>query len=156
MPSIEIICIGQLKPVVFDDLPVAVDGGTDLKSHRIPKPLFREEFAALEGCMYHLGNPDLKKGRAGRLFFAWELLSDHSRSASRSRLLEFRPEFVPALNDLLRGLLELSPRRQLLFTSDYQFGPKRPYRSSSLMLDEFWALHSTRKLRLNSSYPICG
>ena len=152
VPSIEIVCIGELKPTDFSYLPFAVEGGTEIKSHRIPRPLFRDDFAGLQGCLYHLGNPDLKTRRTGRIFFAWHLLSDRSRSAST--FLEFRPEFIPGLHDLLESLVELSPVRQLLFTSDWQFGPNRSYRSSSITLDEFWALHNSHKLRLNSAYPI--
>ena len=47
-----------------------------------------------------------------------------------------------------------SPVNQMLFTSDYQFGPKRPFRSSPVTLSEFWSLHDSRKLRLNGAYPI--
>jgi len=156
MPSIEIICVGQLDPVDFEDLPFAVESGTELKSHRIPKPLFRRDFGALTGCIYHLGNPDLKTQRTGRIFFAYDLLSDHSRSASRPRFLEFRPDVMPAVHGLLGSLIESSPVRRLLFTSDWQFGPGRPYRSPIVTLDEFWALHNSQRLRLNAAYPVCG
>jgi hypothetical protein len=89
-------------------------------------------------------------------FFAAYLLSERSVHASRSTFLEFRPEFIPAIRELLDSLIRWSPLNQLLFTSDYQFGPKRPYRSAPLILDEFWALHDSRTLRLNSAYPIAG
>ena len=154
MPSIEIICIGQLDPINFNDLPFAVESDRELKSHRIPRPLFRNDFAGLKGCIYHLGSPDLKALRTGRCFFAYDLLSDQSRSASRSRFLEFLPDFVPAIHDLLESLMESSPERRLLFTSDWQFGPRRPYRSPIVTLDEFWSAHNSRKLRLNGAYPL--
>ena len=152
MPSIEIICIGQLNPGDFSHLPFAVESGTELKSHRSPSPLFREDFASLKGCIYHLGDPELKTRK--RWFVAWDLLSDSSRYAPRSTFLEFRAEFIPAMHDLLASLIESSPVHQLLFTSDWQFGPKRPYRSSTMTLDEFWSCHNSRKLRLNGAYLI--
>ncbi|MGA2436458.1 MAG: hypothetical protein ABSG25_14380, partial [Bryobacteraceae bacterium] len=139
MPSIEIICIGQTSPRDFSHLPFAVECGTELKSHRMPRPLFRKDFASLTGCIYHLGNPDLKTQRKKRLFFAFDLLSDRARYASRSTFLEFRPESIPAIHDLFVSLIESSPIHQLLFTSDWQFGPKRPYRSSMVTIEEFWA-----------------
>ncbi len=152
MPSIEIICVAQLAPLTFDDLSIAVESGTDLKSHRIPKALFQRDFAAPKGCIYHLGNPDLKTRRSGRVFFAYGLLSDRSRSAVE--FLEFRPEFIPATHDLLASLMESSPVHRLLFTSDWQFGPRRPFRSPLVTLDEFWSLHDSHRLRINAAYPI--
>jgi hypothetical protein len=154
VPSIEIICVGQRDPIDFNDLPFAVESGTELKSHRVPKPLFRKDFAGLKGCIYHLGNPDLKAQRTGRIFFAYDLLSDQSRSASRSRFLEFRPDYINGINDLLASLMDASPERRLLFTSDWQFGPRRAYRSPIITLDQFWSMHNSRKLRLNAAYPI--
>jgi hypothetical protein len=59
VPSIEIICIDQVDPIDFNDLPFAVESGAEIKSHRIPRPLFARDFAGLKGCIYHLGNPDL-------------------------------------------------------------------------------------------------
>src|SRR5579864_4371248 len=94
VPSIEIICIGQLNAGGFSHLPFAVESGTELKSHRMPRPLFQEDFAGLKGCIYHLGNPDLKTRRKNRIFFAYDLLGDRVHSAPRSTFLEFRPEFT--------------------------------------------------------------
>jgi hypothetical protein len=91
MPSIEIVCIGQLEPSDFIRLPFAVRSGSELKSDRRPKPLFQEDFDSLKGCIYHLGNPALKT-RKTRIFFASDLLGDRSLYASRSKFLEFRPE----------------------------------------------------------------
>ena len=154
MPSIEIVCIGQLASIDFNDLPFAVESSAELKSHRIPKPLFQKDSSDLQGCIYYLGNPDLKAQRTGRIFFAYELLSDPARSAPRSRFLEFRPEFLDAIHCMLSSLLESSPEHRLLVTSDWQFGPRRAFRSPILALDGFWSLHKSRKLRLNAAYPI--
>ena len=152
MPSIEIICIGQCVPVDFSNLPFAVESGTELKSHRRPRPLFQEDFAKLRGCIYHLGNPDLKLHRSGRCFFAYHLLSEAARNAAS--FLEFLPEFVPGTRTMLTNLVWLSPVHEVLFTTDWQFGPDHPYRSSAITLDEFWSLHDSRKLLLNAAYPI--
>jgi hypothetical protein len=152
VPSIEIVCIDQLHPIDFNDLPFAVESDAEIKSHRAPKPLFARDLAGLNGCIYHLGNPDLKTHRTGRIFFAYDLLSDRARSTSR--FLEFSPDLTPAIHQLLESLIKASPVRRLLFTSDWQFGPRRTYRSPILTLDEFWSLHNFRKLRLNAAYPI--
>jgi hypothetical protein len=152
VPSIEIICIDQVEPVRFNDLSFAVESGTEINPHRIPRSLFARDFAGLKGCIYHLGNPDLKAQRTGRIFFAYDLLTDRARSASR--FLEFSPDFTPAIHQLLESLIKSSPVRRLLFTSDWQFGPQRPYRSPILTLDEFWSLHNSQRLRVNAAYPI--
>jgi hypothetical protein len=153
VPSIEIICIGQLEPSDFSLLPFAVKSGMELKSDRSPAPLFQPDFDRLKGCIYHLGNPGLKIRKTG-IVFASELLSGPSVHASRSTFLEFRAEFIPAVQELFHSLIGVSPIHQLLFTSDYQFGPKRPYRSAPVTVDEFWSLHNSRGLRLNGAYPI--
>jgi hypothetical protein len=153
VPSIEIVSIGQLEPSDFGHLPFTVKSSRELKSDRRPSPLFQEEFDSLRGCIYHLGNPELKTRKTGA-FFAAYLLSHRSVHASQSKFLEFRPEFIPSVRELLKSLLESSPVNRLLFTSDYQFGPKRPYRSPAVTLDEFWSLHHSRALRLNGAYPI--
>jgi len=155
MPSIEIVCVGQIEVSDFSHLPFAVKAGTTLKSDRSPRPLFQQDFDALKGCIYHLGNPDLKI-RKKRIYFAAHLLSDRSVHASRSMFLEFRPEFVPAVSELLGSLVKSSPVNQVLLTSDYQFGPKRLHRSSPVTLSEFWLLHDSCELRLNGAYPIRG
>lgn len=154
MPSIEIVCVRQVSPTGFGRLPFAVESGMELKSHRVPRPRFQRDLAALRGCIYHIGNPDLRSRRAGRVFFAWDLLSVRSRSAAK--YLEFKPVFVLALQDLLGGLIEASPARELLFTSDWQFGPPRSYRSPAITLRELWSLHDSYKLRLNAAYPVHG
>jgi hypothetical protein len=153
MPSIEIVCVGQIDVSDFSHLPFAVKGGKVLQSDRAPRPLFQQDFVASKGCIYHLGNPELKNREKG-LFFAADLLSQRSVHASRSTFLEFRLEFAPAVSELLASLMGSSPVNQLLFTSDYQFGPKRPHRSPPVTLTEFWSLHDSRKLRLNGAYPI--
>jgi hypothetical protein len=150
VPSIEIVCIDQVDPTDFDDLPFAVKSGTEIQSHRTPRPLFATDFAGLKGCIYHLGNPGLKL--SGRLFFAWDLLTEEARSDAR--FLEFSPDFTPAVHQLLNALIQSSPVERLLFTSDWQFGPRRPYRSPALTLEEFWSMHNSRRLRFNAAYPI--
>ena len=47
MPLIEIICIGQRTPDVFDEFPFAVQSGRELVSHRSPNPLFRTAVSAM-------------------------------------------------------------------------------------------------------------
>jgi hypothetical protein len=152
MPSIEVVCIGQTEPLELGPLSFAVVSGTRLVSHRTPTPLFQSDFDQLEGCMYHLGNPELRsKARTGT-FFAYELLSESSRHGEP--FLEFADEHRPDVGIVLSALLAASPEGRLLFTSDWQFGPEGAKRHPAVTLAEFWRLHDARTLRLNAAYAI--
>ena len=70
MPTIEIVCVGQTRPSTFDGFPFAVRAEGQLVSHRA---LFQPDFDALQGCIYHLGNPAFR-GRESEGFFAYELV----------------------------------------------------------------------------------
>ena len=89
-------------------------------------------------------------------FFAYELLSDDSRDADPVSFLEFAPEHVDSAHLLLDWLLRSSPERCLLFTSDWQFGPKEPRRFGPINLKAFWKLHDSRTLLLNADCAIEG
>ena len=154
MPSIEIVCVDQVSPTDCSHLDFAVESGTELISHRGASSLFVEEFASLKGCIYHLGNPDLKK-QPDRIFFAYYLLC-HSDPDSRPDVLQLRPQYILGFQSFLETLLAASPVRRLLFTSDWQFGPKPASRMPSTDLQEFLRRHKAGELRLNTAYPIHG
>jgi hypothetical protein len=155
MPSIEIIAIGQYQPIEVDTFPFAVRADMTLKSHRSPRPRFQEDFDRASGIIYHLGNPGLKGDRAGRCFFAYNLLSAQSKKYGGG-FLEFAAEFRHAAERLLTDLIADSPSEELIFTSDWQFGPDWTKREPSLSLGEFWQLHDSQRLLLNALYPIKG
>lgn len=67
--------------------------------------------------------------------------------------LRFLPEYAPSIHALLETLLEASPVGQVLFTSDYQFGPRRRYQRP-MKLEMFWALHDADRLHMNVLYPL--
>jgi hypothetical protein len=151
MPSIEIVCVGQERPLEFPDLPFAVASETALLSHRKPS-LFQADFDALKGCLYHLGNPGLKDPSAPGAFFAWEILSPECQG--QDTFLHFAEEHGKAVRALMDTLWLASPVRRLVFTSDHQFGPPAPARFLETSLLEFWRLHESRQLRMNALYPI--
>jgi hypothetical protein len=70
--------------------------------------------------------------------------------------LEFAQLHVAAVRALLEWLLRHSPDRNLLFTSDWQFGPEGTQRFGAITLTAFWKLHDSRRLMLNAAYPIIG
>lgn len=148
MPSIEIVCIGQAAPSDFSDLPFAVAAENRLKSHRSPEPLFQTDFDPLQGCIYHLGSPRLKNPNAPGAYTASDLLTDWWEG------IHFKPEYVPHVRRLLCELLAASPEERLLFTSDYQFGPKMRRYRRPLTLETFWKRHGTKRLHTNALYPL--
>ena len=77
----------------------------------------------------------------------WPVLAD---------FLEFAPAFRPAAESMLAELIAASPEEELIFTSDWQFGPDWTKREPALSLNEFWKLHDSRRLLLNALYPIKG
>ena len=155
MPSIEIVAVGQSRPIEVDGFPFAVAADAKLKSHRSPQPRFQEDFDRVSGIMYHLGNPSLKNDSEGRCFFAYKLLSEGSKKVEAD-FLEFAPEFRSAAETMLAELIAASPKEELIFTSDWQLGPDWTKRESAISLSEFWKLHDSRRLLLNALYPIKG
>jgi hypothetical protein len=153
VPSIEIVCVGQKAPLSVPGLPFAVESETHLRSHRSPNPIWQADFDRLAGCIYHLGNPDLRENAHGRAFFAYDLLSDRSREGDLG-LLEFASPLKAAMSSLLDALLSASPQRQVVLTSDWQFGPSQRTRGDFGDLAEFWKAHDRGELRLNGLYVI--
>jgi hypothetical protein len=139
MPSIEIICIGQLVPLDFSAMPFKVYAEDELISHRTPRPLFQSDFDKLSGCIYHLCNQRNNAYTAGDLLTNWEML-------------HFKPEYVPCIKQLLFELLQASPCKELLFTSDNQFGPGVRKYKRPLSLNKFWVTHDENKLHFNALY----
>lgn len=152
MPSIEIACLGLTTPLPPPPTSFALVCGAGLLSHRLPSR-FQPDFDKLAGSLYHVGNPDLLR-REGGAFFAYEILSEPSRNAEPSSFLEFAPSYLSSMRDLLQWLLGVSPVGQIMFTSDWQFGPEWSRRLGPLHLDEFWRLHDARELLLNAAYRV--
>jgi hypothetical protein len=66
------------------------------------------------------------------------------------RVLHFKPEFVPSVQQILQTLLAVSPEGRVLFTSDYQFGPEVYRYQRPVRLEGFWKRHNAGRLRANS------
>ncbi|MBC7528281.1 MAG: hypothetical protein H7308_12105 [Chthonomonadaceae bacterium] len=149
MPSIEIICVGQEEVSDFSDAPFRVFAEDELVSDRSPKPLFKPEFDATAGCIYHLCNPDGS-------YNAFELLrmGHYNKRRLWKGMVGFRPEYAPYVRQMLRQLLKASPTHEVIFTSDYQFGPGVRRYHSSITLRKFWRLHHARRLHMNALYHL--
>ena len=101
----------------------------------------------MRGCIYHLGNPEMREKESGG-FFAGQLLDWHVEAD----ILKFEPEFASAVQTLLEKLLAASPLQKVIFSSDYQFGGKARRYKRPLTLTNFWEKHDAKKLRLNALY----
>jgi hypothetical protein len=153
MPSIEILCIGDGSADRAGDWPFAVARSENRQSHRIPSR-FQPDFDRHEGVLYHLGNPNLKVDRNKRFFFAYELLSEECQDSAT--FLEFDPQYRLDVKAFLKELLLNSTAGQLIFTTDWQFGPDWTKRETMLSFAEFWQRHDAHQLWLNALYPIVG
>ena len=153
MPSIEIACLDLTAPTEPSAMSVVVAFERGLRSHRSPSR-FQVDFDGLTGSLFHLGNPQIRYRGDGRCFFAYELLSEACRDAAPPSFLEFHPAHVADVRKLMECLLGASPAGQLLFTSDWQFGPAWTRRFGPLDSLEFWRLHEARELLLNAAYPV--
>lgn len=153
MPSIEIAVIGLADSLAPPPTSFSVAYETGLKSHRVPSR-FQADFDRVSGSLYHLGNPGLP--RVGGAFFASDLLSLESREADARTFLEFAQSHIAGVHTLMDWLLRSSPDGNLLFTSDWQFGPEGTQRFDAITLTAFWKLHDSRRLMLNALYPVIG
>ena len=153
MPSIEVLCVGlsATKPIPETSFAVLCD--PSCQSHRGPTPRFQADFDRLGGVLFHVGNADLA-GEPDGSFFAYDILSDASRGADPRTFLELAPAHVASAQRFLDWPLASSPSGQIVFTSDWQFGPDWTHRFDALDLTEFWRRHASRELLLNSAYVI--
>src|ERR1700750_1934075 len=146
MPSLEIICIGQQEPSDFSDLPFRVKAGKELVSHRSPNPLSQSDFDRLEGCIYHVLD-----GSSPTCYdpLVRDWYGEHGNSNGADENVEFREEYSGAVKGMLEELLGSSPVGQVLFTTDYQFGPEEARRFGPLSFAEFRRLYNAGKVQMN-------
>lgn len=148
-PLVEIACVGLAAPREVRASGFVVQAEAGLRSQSLA-PRFRDEFDGLSGCLYRLGQAT----DSGAALSAYELLSPASREAFPPSALEFAPAHRGAVERLLEEIQAASPERRVLFTSDWQYGPEWAHRFGPLTLAEFWSLHATRHLYLNTAYEI--
>lgn len=129
-------------------MPFALEISPDRRSRRSPEPRFQSNFDALSGVLYHFGNSTCK---LGGYFFAYALLAPGS---NRANVLELAREFASAVKDFLERLPAASAVGQLLFMTDWQFGPEHALWFGPLGLDAFWREYEQRRVLLNAAYTI--
>lgn len=131
-------------------MPFVVKSENKLVSDRWPSPIFKSDFDNLSGCMYHLrdGGPtcfDLLKK---------DWYDQDGNKTESVENIKFKDEFAEHVKNLLQSLLIASPVGKILFTTDYQFGPKDVEKNGPITFIEFWTLHDSGNIRMNASYLI--
>ncbi len=154
MPSLEIICIGQSTPCDFSQLPFTVKAEKELVSHRLPNPLFQSDFGKSSGYIYHILD-----SCEPMCFTCYHLLKrdwydEHGNDNGLDENIEFREEYEASMIQMLEELLLASPVSQILFTTDYQFGPEVAQRNEVISFATFKELYNAGKVRMNASYLI--
>jgi len=140
--------VAESEPSNFSNLPFAVLAENRLVSHRA---LFQSDFEKLQGCIYHLGNPDLREAN-DFAFFAYELIND--AMSNQEDFLKFDNKFIPHVKIMISQLLATSPISQVTFSSDWQFGSENVRRFESISEEKFWEMHDACELRFNVLYKI--
>jgi hypothetical protein len=148
-PLVEIACLGLAEPAPIRACGLVVQAEAGLRSQSLA-PRIQDDLDRLHGCLYRLGQPLDGSGAVS----AYELLSPASREAFPPSALEFAPAHRAAVERVLEEILAASPEGRMLFTSDWQYGPEWAHRFGPLTLPEFWSLHATRHLYLNTAYEI--
>jgi hypothetical protein len=151
VPLLEIACIGLETPARVAASGLVIQAETGLRSRSLA-PRFQAELDTLAGCLYRLGRAPERDG----VVSAYDLLSAGARAAFPPTKLEFAGPERAKLERVLADLLAASPERRLLVTSDWQYGPEWAHRFGPLTLAEFWALHASGHLYLNTAYEVAA
>src|SRR5207237_8518459 len=135
----------------FSSLPFKVRAEKELVSHHSTNSLFQSDFDRLRGYIYHVLD--------GSTLTCYELLvrdwyDEHGNSNGADENVEFREEYAGAVKRMLEELLNSSPVGQVLFTTDYQFGPEEAERFGPLLFAAFKQLYNAGKVRMNAAYLI--
>lgn len=145
MPTIELI---SLNAGTIPQLPsyssFAYIVEPDLVSHR---GLFQHIFDRCKGYIVHLGNKEFENNKDG-FWYAGRIMNWEEDA------VVFLKETLSDLMDLIQRMIDSSPNNEILFSTDYQFGPQKPVDFGAVFIDEFYELHRLKKLRWNSIYKI--
>lgn len=142
MPSIEILCEKPKGSFNKESCPFAIDIDKNCISHRGSFSLFQKDFDSIKGILLHLRSSQTD-------ITAYDLIN-----IGDDDYFNFKQAYKKSIFSLLEDLLNLSSTGKIIFTSDYQFGPSEPSYEEISGLGEFYKLHESEKLRLNSLYKI--
>jgi len=150
MPTIEIVSVGSKEVPdlpCYDGFAYIAEGG--VVSHR---GLFQKELDKNDGIIVHLANKEFE-GEEDEGWFAGGIMNWDDDSGFDP--VVFEKHRFPDVIDLLERLIVESPCSEVIFLTDYQFGPeKSEVAENSISMPEFVDLHTQRKLRYNKLYRI--
>jgi hypothetical protein len=145
MPTIEFVSIDCAQ---LPDLPrydsFAYIAETELHSHR---GLFQPIFDRFGGVIVHLANKDLE-GHEGGVWFAGKIMDWQNGEA-----LCFLPDTLRDIRDVIYRLTLASPRKRVIFSTDYQFGGE-PCELGEINYSGFFELHARQELRYNQLWYV--
>ena len=171
MPTIEIISVNASTLSLNQaDFNVAIIEENELISHR---GLFEEILQLQKGVIVHIGNPSIKLDAAGA-FFASALVdwsfepggiiipendSDEvidNTGANQQFCFKFLDQYKLDIDKLLNWALDHSPIKRVMFLTDYQFSPENARVEIIYTINDFWAIHDSNGLGLNTMYELYG
>jgi hypothetical protein len=152
-PSLEIACIGLAEPAPLEAHGFAIVCAPSLTSQCVPSR-FQPHFDRASGCLYRLGAAAARGPRPSGALSAYGLLSVECRERFPPSLLQFAPEHVAQVAAVIASIVSASPRGEALFTSDWEFGPEWAHRFGPVTPHDFWRLHESRALYLNTAYTL--
>jgi hypothetical protein len=151
MPTIEIISVDASSvPDIprFEGFAYIAEPG--VISHR---GLFQDELEKGNGIIVHLANKDFEGEEDGG-WFAGGLMEWEDADSESDPVVFERHRFSDVV-DLLKRMIEVSPKNEAIFLTDYQFGPEEKDISNEILsLPAFVDLHQQRRLRYNTLYRI--
>ncbi len=151
MPSIEIVCLAQNEPVDCSGYSFRVEAGRDLISDRMHSSNFQKDFDETKGCIYHLLG---MKGRTAYELLKKDWYDKDGNSNGNDENIDFLDIHESSFISLVQTLTDKSPVGEILFTSDYQFGPEVYKRFNQIALNEFLTSYTSKALRMNSLYRV--
>lgn len=145
MPTIELISLNaETIPQLPSYSSFAYIVESDLVSHR---GLFQQIFDRSKGYIVHIGNKEFENNKDS-FWYAGEIMNWEEDA------VVFLKETFRDLKDLIQRMIDSSPNNEILFSTDYQFGPEKPMDFGAVSIEEFYEFHRLKKLRWNSIYKI--
>ena len=166
MPTVEIVsidCRAMPKLPTFVSFDLRVDA--EPRPHRA---LFRRVYARLRGVMVHLGN---KGADPDGFWFASDVIDWRGEEVQlptvradaplpqwwgedQAMLFRFNEGAASEVRELMERMIAVSPVKQVVFATDYQFGPSRSAIHRPGGVEEFFRRHDEVGLRWNTMYRL--
>ena len=164
MPTIEIVSLGATELVLDQkEFELAIIEEKEIVSHR---GLFADYLEDKKGVIVHIGNPEFRFAK-DEYFFAgmivdWDFnpgsiesycAEDDEDCSHHDLRFKFLIDYQIEIDRIISFGFEKSPQNELLFLTDYQFGPIKP-EYKEMNYKEFWCQHDNEGLEWNVLYKL--